>query len=338
LFAARAAFMFDHEDIEKYEIEDIPRDRDIFLMDEKWSVPYERALLKLLSGGEYEYVGYISYACVRNTRAEGLEISWYPNIHDRFHEMRVFLPKSAFVTCVGSRTCDERPHIFVKSDWLTDLHLRTHSVFALMDAVGVRKALREGAITTQKLDDLRTRIDEIADAHPQIAFVSFADSLLLKANWTVGQWDHETGYTYEPERIVRVLPSIAQAYREALNLKVYGVIAQGHNAFYRNELMHRSEVGNHVSLNSLGLPFAQVQAIESAARAAIRLGEHEPAELYMDDRFFHSLKWRYGFNKNAERSFPYLAPMSDEPCHYVPSSFDRVMKNLEDGTSHNAIV
>jgi hypothetical protein len=274
--------MFDHYDIEKYRIEEVPLERDLFLMDEKWIAPYERALLRLLAGGEYDYVGYVSYAVVRSVRSDGLEISWYPNIHDRFHEMRVFLPKSAFVTCVGSRTCDERPRIFVKSEWLTDLHLRTHSVFALIDAVGVREALRRGTITSDKLECLRNLIDKIADVHRQIAFVSFADSLLLKANWTVGQWDHDTSYTYDPESFVRVLPLLADAYREAVGLPIYAVIAQGHNEFYRDELMHLSTSGNHVSLNSLGLPFAQIQAIDSAVRAAIRHGQHKPAELYMD--------------------------------------------------------
>jgi hypothetical protein len=94
--------------------------------------------------------------------------------------------------------------------------------------------------------------------------------------------------------------------------------------------MHVSDSGNHVSLNSLGLPFAQIQAIDAAVRSAVRAGDHGPSELYMDDRFFHSLKWQYGFEKNAEPSFPYLAPMSVEPCHYVPISIQRVLENLQE--------
>jgi hypothetical protein len=244
--------------------------------------------------------------------------------------MRVFLPKAAFVTCVGSQTCDERPRIFVKSDWLTDLHLRTHSVFAMIDAIGVRDALRRGTLTSKKLNVLRDRIDEIADVHGEMAFVSFADSLLVKANWTVGQWDHETNYTYEPERLIWLMPSLADAYERALGLPIYAVVAQGHNEFYGNELMHSSAGGNHISLNSLGLPFAQIQSIDAAVRRAIRHGEHDPAELYLDQQFFHSLKWRYPFDKNAEPSYPYSAPMSDGPCRYVPMSIKRLMDNLDD--------
>jgi hypothetical protein len=67
--------MFDHDDIEKYEIHEVPLNRDLFLMDDKWIVPYEHSLLTLLNGGEYEQVGYIAYAAVRTAGPQGLEIS-----------------------------------------------------------------------------------------------------------------------------------------------------------------------------------------------------------------------------------------------------------------------
>src|SRR5215211_3611153 len=124
-------------------------------MDEKWMADYERRLLKGLAGGDWDNVGYISYAAVRRATADGLELSWYLNIHDRFHEMRIHLPGASFITCIGCHSCDEKPHIFVKSDWLTDIHLRTNSVFVMVDAIGVTKALASGAISTAQLDGLR---------------------------------------------------------------------------------------------------------------------------------------------------------------------------------------
>jgi len=114
-----------------------------------------------------------------------------------------------------------------------------------------------------------------------------------------------------------------------LDLSIYAVVTQGRNEFYRDELMHVSRAGNHISLNSLGLPFAQLQAIERAARSAIRVGDHGPAELYMDYNFFNSLKWRHGFDTHKEPIYPYLAPMADRPCEYVLSRFQRVIDNLQ---------
>ena len=321
---------FDHPDIQKYQLENVPLNHDIYLMDESWIGAYEGALLQGLAGGEWTHPGYISYAAARGVTAQGLELSWYPNIHDRFHEMRIHLPRSAFVMCVGCRSCDEKPRIFVKSEWLTDLHLRANSVFALVDAIGVKKALAEGVLSESKLDNLRDRIDQIASSYSEIAFVSFADSLLLKTNWAVGQWDNPVKYSYEPERIIKVLPEIALAFEEALGLPIYAVVTQGRNEFYRDELMHVSGGGNHISLNSLGLPFAQLQAIEHAVRSAIRNGQHDPVELYMDEHFFNSLKWRteFSFKKHLEPRFPYLAPMSATGSEYVLGSFRAVLDNL----------
>ncbi|OAN56775.1 hypothetical protein A6A05_19590 [Magnetospirillum moscoviense] len=93
--------MFKHDEIEIYRMEDVPLERDLFLMDEKWMAAYELALLKGLAGGDWDNPGFISYATARQVTSEGLELSWYPNIRDRFHEMRVHLPRSCFVTCVG---------------------------------------------------------------------------------------------------------------------------------------------------------------------------------------------------------------------------------------------
>ncbi len=81
--------MFEHEHFDKYEFEDIPLNRDIYLMDEKWMHDYEASLLSVFAGNgaEYKPVGYISYACARKVFPEGVELSWYPNIYDRFHEV-----------------------------------------------------------------------------------------------------------------------------------------------------------------------------------------------------------------------------------------------------------
>lgn len=308
--------MFHHDAIELHSVENVPLDRDIYLMDVKWMAEYERGLLDGLAGAEWPNVGYISYAAARSAHSDGVELSWYPNIHDRFHEIRIHLPRRHFVACVEVHGYDEREHVFVTSEWLDDIHLRTNSVFAMVDAIGVRRALTEGTLLPAQVLDLRRRIDAIAAAHPDIAFVSLADSVIMKSNWSIGAWDSEVSYTYDPEKIVRVLPDVVEAYREALGLKAYAVIAQGRNGLYPGELTHISASGNHLSLNSLGLPFAQLQAIESAVRVAAKSGLHGFADIYMDDHFFHSLKWKQEFDKNARAEFPYAAPLAGCPCAY----------------------
>jgi hypothetical protein len=322
--------MFDHPKIQVYRFEEVPLNEDLNLMDEKWMAEYDKALANSMNeAGESAYsVGYYSAAAVRSIGPDSIQLSWYPNTRDRFHQMRILLPRSAFIRCVGSWQQDYDPVIFVRGDWLTNLHLRSHSVFALIDAINVKKALSSGSLTRPKFIKLRDRIDAIAAANPTVAFISWADSLLLKNNYSVGQYDSPVKYSYEPEKILRLLPDIKEVYRDVLSLGIYAVITQGSNEYYDDELLHIADSGNHICFNSLGLPFAQTQAIDHQARAAFKAGFHPLADAYLDETFYHSLRFKRGFDKNAEPKFPYHAPMATGPAFYFPLSFNSLAANL----------
>jgi hypothetical protein len=320
--------MFGHELIEVYPFESIPL-RQLYLMDEKWMLDYEQSLMKLFSDGEdYEHVGYVSYAAALEVNDDALKLSWYPNIDDRHHKVQIILPRSQFVACVECSKYDDKLRLFVKSHWLNTLHLRPYSVFALVDAIGMKKLIESGNLESAKLVDLRNRIDDLASRNPEVAFLSFADNLLLKSNWSVGKYDSAIKYTYEPERIIKLLPEIYNIYYDILGLKAYAVMTQGINEYYDDELLHISAAKNHISLNSLGLPFAQIMDIEKAVRNAIREKTLTPSDLYMDANFFYSLKFKHEFNKNERPRYPYTAPMS-EFNYYFTESNETVLNNLE---------
>lgn len=321
--------LFSHPLFERYAFEDVPLDRDVYLIDERWIPAWESAYLDLFEGKVLRNVGYISYAAIREVGAEALQVSWYPNIFDRFHEVSILLPKHAFVACLSVRDYDAKPHIFVKGDWLSQLHLRPYSAFVLVDAIGVKFSLGKGSLSADKLIELRNRVDTIAAENPDVAFISFADSLLLKSNWTVGQFDSAIPYSYEPERIIRILPTIAQAYEEILSMKVYAVATQGANEYADASPIHVSKAGSHISLNSLGLPFAQLLAIDQAARSAIHSAEHGPYQLYVDELFFRSLRFKHPFDNRASRRASYVAPMTSVASSYVCTSLSEVLDNLE---------
>jgi hypothetical protein len=253
--------MFDHPLFRTYTFEDVPLDRDVYLMDERWLGQYEASLVAMFNGGKYENIGYISYAAIRHVNELSLELSWYPIVHDRFHEVTVRLPRDQFITCVDCWQYDEKPHIFVKSAWLSNLHLRQYSAFALIDAIGVKNAITRHELSKEKLVELRNRIDLLAVNNPGVSFVSFADSLLLKSNWSVGTFDSSVEYTYEPEALVKLFPQILVIYEEVLGLRIYAALTQGLNEYYDQSLIHVSQSANHVCLNSIGLPFAQLMAI-----------------------------------------------------------------------------
>lgn len=324
--------MFEHTSFDRYSLKDVPCHCDIYLMDEKWLKEYEASWLRVFEGNSYEKsIGNISYAAVRYADEYGLDLSWYPNIHDRFHEVRIRLPKSQFITCVGSYDYDEKPHIFVKSGWLEDLHSRPFSTFALVDAIGVKDALRRERFDKEALADLRAGIDRIASQHLDVFFLSFADSLILKSNWTVGAFDNGVPYTYEPEKVLRVIPEIAGTYKSVLGMNIYAVATQGANEYYDKTLQHISSEGNHVCVNSIGLPFAQMFAIDKAVKEAIGDDRHKPAELYLDSRLFNSLRFEYQFKKSDHPTFAYYPPMSGVDNYYYTTDLATVLGNIRSG-------
>lgn len=324
--------MFEHTLFDRYSLKDVPCDRDLYLMDEKWLEEYEASMLDIFEGNSSEEsVGYISYAAARRADEYGLDLSWYPNTYDRFHEVRIRLPKSQFITCVGSWQYDEKPHIFVKSGWLDDLYRRPFSTFAFVDAIGVKNALRKERFDKEALADLRRGIDRIASQNLDVCFLSFADSLILKSNWTVGAFDNDATYTYEPEKVLRVIPEIAGTFKSVLGLNIYAVATQGANEYYDEELLHISSENNHICMNSIGLPFAQMFAIDEAVKNAIATGLHKPAELYLDSRLFNSLRFEHEFKKSDHPKFPYSPPMSEIDNYYFTTDLATVLGNIRTG-------
>jgi hypothetical protein len=323
--------MFEHKDFDVYSFDAIPLDRDCYLMDEMYIEEYEKFMFKVLSGSEYEPpIGYISYAAVRKINVESLEMSWYPNIYDRFHEVVIILPKADFVACVGSWRWSEKPHIFVKSQWLNNLHLRRYSAFGLIDAIDVKEAIRKGTLTRERLIQLRNEIDTLGKSYPQVSFISFADTILIKSNWSVGQVGSEVRYTYEPEIFITIVKRFREIFAKTLGLAIYAVLTQGSNEYYDDSLLHISELKNHVCLNSLGLPFAQLLAIDESVRSHLRAKVHSPSDLYMDAQFYRSLNFKFEFLKTeANSKYPYKDKMIGTDTFYYAAQLPEVLENLK---------
>lgn len=324
--------MFEHEDFERYEFENVPLDRDLYLVDQKYMSDYESMMTRFLTdykNNPYENVGYVSYAAARKALDNSIELSWYVNIPDRFHEVSIILPREQFVSCVSCQACDEKPRIFVKGEWLDSLHARSFSVFSMIDAIGVKKYLEEDKLSTEMLAELRDRIDQIASEYPSISFISFADSLLLKSNWSVGAFNNDISYTYEPEVFIYLAEKISKIYQDCIGLPTYSVITQGQNSYYNDSLLHISESNNHVSLNSLGVPFAQLMDIEHTARHNIRSKQHAPAEVYMDSLYYHSLNFKHSFDKNSQPKAEYSTKMVSTSCEYFFNSCGELIEQLE---------
>jgi len=322
---------FSDYSFQKFTLDELPLQRDIFMMDEAWMDEWEAEWLKVFHGDDkavpYE-VGYVTPVHVALVTEAGAELSWYANTLDRFHEVKTFLPRNAFVASAVAYEYERRPVLFVKSDWLRKLHLRSNSVFAMIDAVDMTEAIRSGSISHEKVIALREALDVIAADYPSVSFISFADSLLLKTNWTAGMVNTDVTYTYVPESLLVLFQRLQALYRDTLGLEIYGVFAQGSNEYYDDPLLHISKGQNHISLNSLGLPFAQISLIEGAARKAIGNREHDRMEIYMDADLFHSLMFKNYERKANWPSAPYKPKLTTEPGRYFYGMVDDLLSCL----------
>lgn len=322
---------FSSYSFQQFTLDELPLGRDTWIMDEAYIGEWEAEWLKNIHGDEeaspYE-IGYITPVSIEAVTPAGADIRWYPNTYDRFHVVKTFLPREAFVAAALAYEYEKRVSVFVKSEWLRKLHLRSNSIFAMIDAVDMTAAIGSGAITHEKVIALRDALDAFAAQYPFISFISFADSLLLKTNWTAGMVDTDVRYTYVPESMLVLFQQLQTLYRDTLGLEIYAVLAQGSNEYYDDPLLHISKAQNHISLNSLGLPFAQIALIEGAARKAIRAGEHPPMEIYMDSDLFHSLMFKNYERKDHWPSAPYKPKMISEPGSYYYAMCEDLMSCL----------
>ena len=131
---------------------------------------------------------------------------------------------------------------------------------------------------------------------------------------------------------IHLASEINEIYKATLGLSTYAVITQGVNEYYDDSLSYVSDLRNHISLNSLGIPFAQIFEIEATAKKAIKAETHPRAELYMDEQYYRSLKYKYAFDTNAGASNAYKSKMrgtSLKPCKYYYSSLINIISNLD---------
>jgi hypothetical protein len=272
----------------KYELDNLPTNRDCFLVDERHIGEFEDRWLSINNGGEGWQESYlVTLAAVRRSDDLGASLSCYFDNVRRRHEVAVSLPRDSFVACVECSGYDCKPHIFVKSGWIRQLYARFYSIFCYVDFIGTKRKLHSGSLGQKELHALRDVIDGFAKNHPSICIVSFADSLWMKSSWVSGDFLRSVESTYCPEKMLFALNDLAGLCMKLHKMAFYSILAQGSNEYCSESGMHTSSSGNHVCMNCLGPPFALAFDIDKAAR---ELDEQERREVYMDNLFFMSLR------------------------------------------------
>ena len=308
----------------------MPINEECSLMSEIFMKEFDKALVKMFTGANcnpYE-VGYASCVEVKQINESSIDLSWYANTIERFHEVSISIPKDKIKICICCNDNSIRPHIFVDHKWLEQLYMRKYSIFALIDAIGIKNAIQNNSLTKNKLILLRDKLDSLAKKHKSISFISFVDSLILKSNWSAGYFRKGIKCSYKPEIFLKVIKEIAAIYSKTLGLEIYAILTQGSNEYYDEPLLHISNSQNHICLNSLGIPFAELLAIEKSVKEALKKKIHPPAQLYMDEQYYISLNLKYEFGKTSKPENAYEAIMRTGPSYYFYSSCDELLNNF----------
>lgn len=312
---------------------------DVFLMDQRWFEAQAVEWAKMTAGQPSKSIGYILNASPKKRTRQALELLWYPNIYTRFHRVSIILPKSDFICCLSFPHHDEKPFVFVSSKWIRNTLLRRYSIFALIDVIGVKNAIRKGLLTRGKLLKVRAGIDSLTKKYPEVSFVSFADSLLLKTIWETRYAYDSHQSQYKPEQVIQIIGEISDLYKAVLGLKVYSILTQGANEYYKDASLHISDSKRHISLNSLGIPFAQLQAIDLKVHKLIKKSESWSHNIYLDSDLFYSLKFPENFsNEGNQAKHHYLSPLEKARGTFHCFNYERLAKNIINTTTITSIV
>lgn len=310
--------------------EDIPIGRDLLLVGsgqlEELRRDWSEFLSALGRGQPCEHDDKIEarFCAIETRRDDSCDLNVCITMATRYHGVVKKLPRSKFVLCVFFSNNEKRPYLVVDQAWFDEVATEKFSLYALIDAIGMRALLdRQGRVTAEQVAHLRDGIDELARDHPDHAFLSFADNLLVKSNWVANGQGYET--TYRPEAFIELTGRVCAVIKDALGLESYVVATQGANAADDGSLLHVSNSQNHVFFGSLATPFAELFDIDRAVRSSIRDGRHSPRELYLSASFFWSLRRSLDGEEAhpTEKFVPFKSELTaPDLCSYLP--IDRV--------------
>ena len=261
---ANPAYWPHDADVEVYGFDDIPGRRDLVLIGSDEIELLRQQWVRYLAEPDgttpphpNEFLRFL-WCAVEAHGADSCDLNICISMNTRFHQAVLKLPRSRFVTCVHFWNYAKRPYLVIDQDWFNQIPLTHFSLYALVDAIGMRRLLEtQGRVERDQATALRDGIDRLARRHSDHAFMTFADNVHVKTNWTM-MGDAQYEGTYRPERFMELLQEIRQVFRAALRLDSYAVVTQGANLVATDGLVSVSPERNHVFFGSLGTPFAQL--------------------------------------------------------------------------------
>ncbi len=323
-------------DTNVYSFDRIPNRRDLFLVGSSQLETLRREWARYLAEPDgttpthpNEALNF-TWCSVESNADDSCDLNVCIDMMQRYHGTVRKLPRSKFVTCVHFWNYQKRPYLVVDQDWFDEIQQALYSLYALVDAIGIRKALEsKDGLAPDRIAALKARLDKIAAAHHDHVFFTFADSVIIKTNWSARP--EEYAISYRPESFLDVVEQVRAAFAECLSMNSYAVVTQGANHFRQPNAVEVSPTGNHIFLGSLGVPFANLMEIDEAARMAIREKVHPATNLYLAASFSASLRFKSYEEKDKLRlrmaEFPSKVG-SVGPSAYLPINAEELLPLL----------
>lgn len=311
---------FQHRQFELVDIKDIAFARAHYLTSDRFIPVFEEAWLREFSKvpseeGPYDvcpFQPFVPYLKIENN----LQGSFVMDRMYRYHEVSYSLPLKEITCIVEIPDSEKYPFIFVSDEWFQEF-LKGHvTTYALIDAIGVRSLIQKDSSALKNLmPKLMLEIDIVAAKFPHILFMSFADSVILKSNSPAA-----SAAKYKPEELLYCYVEIDAAMKKILGLPAYGIFTQGINLFSGERLFHLSATQNHVSILTLGSPFAELMKIDQQVKENIRKQIHGPSTGYFSSDFYFSLMTEFDRRKSRDEAHLF----TDDESYFV-EDIDKLM-------------
>jgi hypothetical protein len=197
---------------------------------------------------------------------------------ERLHLVSEYLSQSDIESIkIGT---DGNKYIVLRKQRYDSLWRRNSVTFGLIDLIGTKKKVEKAPLLLMKeMAKIQNILDRFASKNPEIAILSFADSLIIKTTWS-----YHKERTYNPELFLKTISQLMNLLKAKINSDSYAIITQGQNFIEAKKILHIK--GNHIGMLSIGYPFAALFEIDKRVKV---LDSKEKRSMYMEDVFYYSL-------------------------------------------------
>jgi hypothetical protein len=289
-----------------YNFEQLPTNRDLFIIGEDEfnnNIDYWKKYLDKRGLQHPNNFQTYRFASITHNSDKLIDLFLEINIHTRFHGIHKKLPKTKFRFCIEFWSWGERPYLIVDQKWLNAFLNDTYSIYALIDFIGVRSIIEEHGIIPKKyIKKLKKNLHVLSVKHSNYLFVTFADNLIIKTNWSGEKEKYNN--SYKPELFLKLIENVFSIIKSSINLDSYAVISQGAN-FIEEDLSNNSiNTNNYFFFDSISTPFIELFEIDDNVRKSIKKKIISAKTLYLSESFLLSLKFNdHNVKSNFESNY-----------------------------------